>query len=142
MSSFKGATEASPEVGPAFHRLALPSLSSSPWPFIAAAPHVRIAKCDAALAGGQTSACLLPLTVDAWAADHERRGSGRGIVAPGARAIARHVRGSATVCPGRRLLASASLPAVARERGKASPAGRRAWQARSSWPHHGRCKCA
>ena len=90
----------------------------------------------------ETFACLLPLTLDAWAADHERRGSGRGIVAPGARAIARHVRGSATVCPGRRLLASASLPAVARERGKASPAGRRAWQARSSWPHHGRCKCA
>ena len=30
MSSFKGAAEASPEVGPAFHALALPSLSSSP----------------------------------------------------------------------------------------------------------------
>lgn len=30
MASFKGATEASPEVGPAFHALALPSLSSSP----------------------------------------------------------------------------------------------------------------
>ena len=33
MSSFKGAAEASPEVGPAFHALALPSLSSSPWSF-------------------------------------------------------------------------------------------------------------
>ena len=33
-SSFKGATEASPEVGPAFHALALPSLSSSPCPSV------------------------------------------------------------------------------------------------------------
>ena len=40
------------------------------------------------------------------------------------------------------LLGRASLPAVARERGKTSAAGRRAWQVRSSWPHHGRCKRA
>ena len=74
----------------------------------------------------ETSACLPPLRPNAWAAGDERRGYGRLAHALGARALARPVRACSTVYPRRQLLGKEFLPAMARERGKSSAAGRRA----------------